>query len=69
MLLEINDSVYSPIVNVDTIGILEGLTEEHHVIFLILYPGRSVIPKMHYMVYYPSQILRYVKSGLTDIEI
>ena len=69
MLLEINDSVYSPIVNVDTIGILEGLIEEHHVIFLILYPGRSVIPKMHYMVHYPSQILRYVKSDLTDIKI
>lgn len=57
MLLEINDIVFSPIVSEDNIGVLEGLIEEHHETFLVLYPGRSVIPKMHYMVHYPSQML------------
>ena len=62
MLLEINDIVFSPIVSEDHIGILEGLIEEHHSTFVQLYPGRSVIPilKMHYMVHYPSQMLRFV---------
>ena len=60
MLLEINDIVFSPIVNEDTIGVLEGLIEEHHATFVGLYPGRSVIPKMHYMIHFPSQMLRSV---------
>lgn len=63
MLLEINDIVFSPIVSEDSIGVLEGLIEEHHETFLALYPGRSVIPKMHYMVHYPSQMLRLVQTN------
>lgn len=58
LLLEINDIVFSPIVSEDSIGVLEGLIEEHHATFIGLYPGRSVIPKMHYMIHFPSQMLR-----------
>ena len=58
ILLDINDIVFSPVVNEDSIGVLEGLIEEHHATFIGLYPGRSVIPKMHYMIHFPSQMLR-----------
>ena len=63
MLLEISDIVFSPIVSEDSIGVLESLIEEHHETFLTLYPGRSVIPKMHYMVHYPSQMLRLAQTN------
>jgi len=59
LLLEINDIVFSPIVSEDSIGVLEGLIEEHHATYIGLYPGRSVIPKMHYMIHFPSQMLRF----------
>lgn len=42
-----------------TIGYLRVLIEEHHTQFKTLYPEHSIIPKMHYMLHYPSQILRY----------
>ena len=64
MLLEISDIVFSPIVSEDSIGVLEGLIEEHHATFLTLYPGRSVIPKMHYMVHYPAHMLRLAMMKL-----
>ena len=43
----------------DTISYLGVLIEEHHDQFSKLYPHKSIIPKMHYMVHYPSQILKY----------
>lgn len=43
----------------DTISYLRVLIEEHHSQFTVLYPDTTVIPKMHYMVHYPSQIIRY----------
>lgn len=61
-LLEIVDIVFSPVTCIDTIGVLEGLIEEHHSKFRALYPGRSIIPKMHYMVHYPSHMNRYISS-------
>ena len=60
ILLEITDLVLSPVVTERSIGILEGLIEEHHHTFLQLYPGRSVIPKMHYLVHYPSHMFKWV---------
>lgn len=42
-----------------TIAYLRVLIEEHHSQFRVLYPNKTVIPKMHYMVHYPSQILKY----------
>ena len=43
----------------DTAAYLEILIEEHHQDFMKLYPTKSIIPKMHYMVYSPRQILNF----------
>ena len=43
----------------DTIAYLGVLIEEHHYKFRQLYPHKSIIPKMHYMVHYPRQIVKY----------
>lgn len=44
----------------DTISYLRVLIEEHHTQFKLLYPEKTIIPKMHYiMVHYPSQISKY----------
>lgn len=57
-LLEITDIVLSPVITVHSIGIIEGLIAEHHHLFVQLYPGRSIIPKMHYLVHYPSHMFK-----------
>ena len=41
-------------------GILEALIYDHHTAFICCYPHASVIPKMHYMVHFPQQIIRLV---------
>lgn len=41
-------------------GILEALIHSHHELFIRCYPDSSVTPKMHYMVHFPNQIIRYV---------
>jgi hypothetical protein len=61
LLLEIVDIVFSPTITLDNIGILEGLIEEYLCGFTNVYPGRSVIPKMHYLVHYPSHIYRLME--------
>ena len=60
ILLEIMDVVLSPETTEHAIGVLEGLIEEHHYRFIDLYPGRSIIPKMHYMVHYPAHMYKWV---------
>lgn len=57
MLLDILQIALSPTVSQGTVAYLRVLIEEHHLKFTQLYPHVSVIPKMHYMVHYPSQIL------------
>lgn len=59
ILLDIVDIAFSPVTSVDAIGALEGLIQEHHSRFLNVYPGASVIPKMHYIVHYPSHMYRF----------
>ncbi|XP_074627093.1 uncharacterized protein LOC141885122 [Acropora palmata] len=54
ILLEIMDVVLSPETTEHAIGVLE----EHHYRFIDLYPGRSIIPKMHYMVHYPAHMYK-----------
>ncbi len=43
----------------DQISYLRILIEEHHLKFRKLYPDKTMIPKMHYMLHYPRQILFY----------
>ena len=52
-LLHILRMLLSPIITSDETFYLEILIEEHHEDFVRLYPDRSVIPKMHYMVHMP----------------
>ena len=56
IILEITDLVLSPLATERSMGVLEGLIEEHHHTFIQLYSGRSVIPKMHYLAHYPSHM-------------
>ena len=56
-LLDILEIALSPTVSKHTVSYLRVLIEEHHLKFVELYPHLNVIPKMHYMVHYPSQIL------------
>ena len=64
LLLEIVDIVFAHITSINAIAVLEGLIEEHHSTFLRIYPNRSIIPKMHYMVHYPSHMMRQVPLTL-----
>lgn len=43
----------------DTAAYLRVIIEEHHTLFKTLYPDNPIIPKMHYMVHYPSQMMQF----------
>lgn len=60
-LLKIVDITFSPVISVDDLGVLEGLIEEYLWNFTAIYPGKSVLPKMHYLIHYPAHIYRYVQ--------
>lgn len=57
--MKICEICVSPKLSKDTVAYLELLIEEHHEHFRQVYPNESVIPKMHFMVHFPEQILRY----------
>ena len=57
VLLKIVDIALCPIASESMCGILKTLIEEHHTLFLTAFPGNSVLPKMHYMLHYPEQIM------------
>ena len=56
-LLKILQIVMSPYISEEVPSYLRVLIEDHHSIFVTLYPDASFIPKLHYMVHYPKQIL------------
>jgi hypothetical protein len=57
-LLQITYIVFSPIVSTNQVAFLQVLIDEHHRTFKTLYPGKPIIPKMHYMVHMPQTIMR-----------
>ena len=57
MLLDIIEIAISLKFSKSTVSYLRILIEEHHLNSTDLYPHFNVIPNMHYMVHYPSQIL------------
>lgn len=59
VLLQIFKICIAPAVTDRTIPYLRVLIEEHHTLFRQVYPNQSFIPKLHYMVHYPMQILRH----------
>ena len=58
-LLQITLLVTSPTADSTTAGQLEQLIFEHNTVFVQEYPDSSVIPKMHYLIHFPRQILMF----------
>ena len=56
-LLTILKIVMSPYIYNGIPSYLRVLIEEHHSMFVTLYPNESFIPKLHYIVHYPQQII------------
>lgn len=59
LLLDIVQLCMGRVASPSLAGILGTLIEDHHNLFCRCYPTSSVIPKMHYMVHLPQQMLRY----------
>ena len=57
-LLEIVDILFSPTTTADHASYLRALIHDHHEEFQQLYPDRSIIPKMHFMVHMPHLIVQ-----------
>ena len=66
LLLRILDYMFAPVVSKDCVAYLKELISDHHGDFKVLYPGCSIIPKMHYMVHYPETIEKYKINKITD---
>ena len=58
LLRKIVDIVLSPVVSKDISASLGLLIREHHIQFVNLYGSSSYIPKMHFLVHYPEQIIQ-----------
>ena len=58
-LMQITLLATSPVCKRETASRLAQLILDHHRNFLILFPDASVIPKMHYLIHLPSQMLMY----------
>ena len=58
-LMCICDIATAPSISTDTVAYLELLIEEHHSEFCNLYGNDLIIPKMHFMVHYPRQMLQF----------
>lgn len=53
LMVKIVNYLFSPSVSEDHAAYLQALISDHHSQFLQVYPGESVIPKMHNMVHMP----------------
>jgi len=58
LLLEILQICVSPIFSVDLVDYLKVLIELYLSSFCECYPHKSIRPKQHYMIHFPSQILK-----------
>ena len=57
LLSKIVDIIMCPWSSADLCAILKMLITEHHQMFVTLYSARSVIPKLHFLLHYPEQIM------------
>ena len=48
VLLKICEYLFAPVLSLDDLGHLQVLIHQHH---CRLYPNKSIIPKLHYMVH------------------
>lgn len=51
LLLQIVDILFAPVISLDEVAYLQILVKQHHETFARLYPEKSIIPKMHYMIH------------------
>ena len=58
-LIEIVDLLFRPNTSHDYAAYLTAFISDHHSKFCQLYPGNSIIPKMHFMVYMPKLMIWY----------
>ena len=58
LFLDILQIVMARVVSPDLSQYLAALIDDHHKMFQRCYPSATIIPKMHYMVHLPSQILK-----------
>ena len=58
-MLDIVDITFAHTIDISLIAHLRAKIHDHHTEFTHLYPDASVIPKMHFMVHYPTLIMRY----------
>ena len=59
ILLDILDLCTSHTCSYNAVAYLKTLIEEHHSMSVSAYPHAQIIPKMHFLVHYPEQILRF----------
>ena len=57
LLANIVDIIMSPLSSADLCAILRRLITEHHQAFVTLYSANAVIPKLHFLLHYPDQIM------------
>ncbi|KAK9963884.1 hypothetical protein ABG768_005106 [Culter alburnus] len=55
-LLSCMELIFSPALTAEAVIFLQHLIEEHHRLFLELYPDRHLKPKHHFMLHYPGAI-------------
>ncbi len=53
LLLHITDCLMSPQISRDDVANLKYIIEEHHSAFAALYPDKSFIPKLHFLIHTP----------------
>ncbi|KAL3967359.1 claudin [Sarotherodon galilaeus] len=56
-LIEIVKILFAPVVSLQTVSKLKKMIEDHLKQFRQLFPEKNVIPKQHYMLHLPSQII------------
>ncbi|XP_065653377.1 uncharacterized protein LOC136080528 [Hydra vulgaris] len=58
LLMDILDIVFAPKVNVGLASYLSHLIAEHHQSYLQLFPHKRLTPKHHFLVHYPTALLK-----------
>ena len=59
-MMDIVDHLFSPKLSAEHATYVATLIREHHEEFSRLYPHRSIIPKMYFMIHMPRLIREYV---------
>lgn len=59
LLREICSIIFAPVVTRGLAVFLKQLIIDHHKLFKELYPARNLIPKHHFMIHYPSMLIKF----------